>query len=132
VIVIDPSALVELVVGGTPRAARLAARITDPSESLHAPYLIDLEVTSVLRSMEAKRLVSSALATRAIGDLPALDITRYPHDVLVPRIWQLRGNLTAYDAAYVALAESLRSPLVTCDSRLAAAPGNRARVELFA
>jgi predicted nucleic acid-binding protein len=131
-IVIDASALVELVVGGTPRASQLAARIADPAESLHAPHLIDLEVTSVLRSMEARRLVSSALATRAIGDLLGLDLTRYSHDVLVPRIWQLRGNFTAYDAAYVALAESLRSPLVTCDRRLAAAPGNRARIELFA
>jgi predicted nucleic acid-binding protein len=131
VIVIDASALVELVVGGTPRAARLAARIAG-SESLHAPYLIDLEVTSVLRRLEAQRMVSRALATRAIGDLLALDVTRYPHDVLVPRIWQLRGNLTAYDAAYVALAESLRAPLVTCDGQLAAAPGNRATIELFA
>ncbi|HEX3759737.1 MAG TPA: type II toxin-antitoxin system VapC family toxin [Kofleriaceae bacterium] len=131
-IVIDASALVELVVGGTPRAARLAARVAGSAESLHAPYLIDLEVTSVLRSLEARRMVSRAVATRAIGDLLALDVTRYPHDVLVPRIWQLRGNLTAYDAAYVALAESLRAPLVTCDGQLAAAPGNRANIELFA
>ncbi|HEX3766275.1 MAG TPA: type II toxin-antitoxin system VapC family toxin [Kofleriaceae bacterium] len=131
-IVIDASALVELVVGGTPRAARLAARIAGPAESLHAPYLIDLEVTSVLRSLEARRMVSNAVATRAMGDLLALDVTRYPHDILVPRIWQLRGNLTAYDAAYMALAESLRAPLVTCDGNLAAAPGNRATVELFA
>ncbi|HEX8110922.1 MAG TPA: type II toxin-antitoxin system VapC family toxin [Kofleriaceae bacterium] len=131
-IVIDASALVEIVIGGTPRAARLAARIADPSESLHAPHLIDLEVTLVLRSLVARQQLSSALATRAIGDLLALDITRYPHDVLVPRIWQLRGNLTVYDAAYIALAESLRAPLVTCDGQLAAAPGNRAQVELFA
>lgn len=131
-IVIDASALAELVVGGTPRAARLAARIADPSESLHAPHLIDLEVTSVLRSLVARQQLSGALATRAIGDLLALDITRYPHDVLVPRIWQLRGNLTVYDAAYIALAEGLRVPLVTCDGQLAAAPGNRAQVELFA
>lgn len=130
-IVIDASALAELVVGGTPRAAQLAARIAGPSESLHAPHLIDLEVTSVLHCLVARRQVSSALATRAVGDLLALDITRYPQDVLVPRIWQLRGNLTAYDAAYIALAEALRAPLVTCDRLLAAAPGNRAQVELF-
>ena len=131
-IVIDASALAELVVGGTPRAAQLAARIADPSESLHAPHLIDLEVTSVLRSLVARQQLPVALAARAIGDLMTLDITRYPHDVLVPRIWQLRGNLTAHGAAYVALAESLRAPLVTCDRQLAAAPGNRAQVELFA
>lgn len=131
-IVIDASALAELVVGGTPRAAQLAARIAGPSESLHAPHLIDLEVTSVLRSLVARQQLSSALATRAIGDLLTLDITRYPHDGLVPRSWQLRGNLTVHDAAYIALAESLRAPLVTCDRQLAAAPGNRAQVEVFA
>jgi len=131
VIVIDASALVELLVGGTPRAARLAARL-HPSESLHAPHLIDLEVASVLRGLEARRLVSPALAARAIVDLLALDLVRYAHDSLVPRAWQLRGNLTAYDAAYIGLAENLASPLVTCDARLAAAPGNRALVELFA
>jgi predicted nucleic acid-binding protein len=132
VIVIDASALVELLVGGTPRAARLAARIDDPAESLHAPSLIDLEVASVLRSLEARRLISPALAMRALADLLALDLVRYPHESLVPRVWQLRGSLTAYDAAYVALAENLASPLVTCDGQLAAAPGNRARIELFA
>lgn len=131
-IVIDASALVELLVGGTPRAARVAARISDPAESLHAPQLIDLEVASVLRSLESRRQLSRALATRSIVDLLALDLTRYPHEALVPRIWQLRGHLTAYDAAYVALAENLASPLVTCDRRLASAPGQRARIELFA
>ena len=55
-----------------------------------------------------------------------------PHHALLERIWQLRSNLTAYDAAYVALAEALRAPLLTCDRRLSAAPGNRARIELVA
>jgi len=132
VIVIDASALVELLIGGTPRAARLAARIEDPSESLHAPHLIDLEVVSVLRTLEARRQISAAAGARVLADLLALDLARYAHDSLAPRIWQLRGNLTAYDAAYVALAENLASPLVTCDAQLAAAPGNRARIELFA
>lgn len=131
-IVIDASALVELLVGGTPRAARIAMRVQHRAESLHAPHLIDLEVASVLRGLEARNGLSPALAARAIVDLMALDLVRYSHDSLVPRVWQLRGNLTAYDAAYIALAESLGSPLVTCDRRLAAAPGNRAHVELFA
>lgn len=130
-IVIDASALVELLVGGTPRAAKLAARIALPNESLHAPHLIDLEVVSVLRGLEARKLVSPQTAAQANADLLALDLMRYPHDTLVPRAWQLRGNLTAYDAAYIALAEGLASPLVTCDGKLAMAPGNRARVELF-
>lgn len=130
-IVLDASALVELLVGGTPRAASLASRVLHPDESLHAPHLIDLEVASVLRGLEARRLLSTADATRAISDLVGLDLARYAHDVLLPRVWQLRANLTAYDAAYIALAEHLDSPLVTCDARLAAAPGTRARVELF-
>ncbi len=129
-IVIDASALVELLVGGTPRAAKLAARIARPLESLHAPHLIDLEIVSVLRGLEARKLVSPQTAAQAIADLLALDLVRYPHDPLVPRAWQLRGNLTAYDAAYIALAEILAAPLVTCDAKLAAASGNRARVEL--
>ena len=62
----------------------------------------------------------------------ALDLTRWLHDVLLPRVWQLRSNLSAYDAAYVALAEALRAPLLTCDRRLAAAPGHRALIELIA
>ena len=130
-IVIDASALVELLIGGTPRAARLAGRIQPASVTLHAPQLIDLEVASVLRSLETRGVVTPVLADRAIVDLLALDVTRYGHEALIPRAWQLRGNLTPYDAAYVALAESLRAPLITCDGRLATAPGHRARVELF-
>lgn len=129
-IVIDASALVELLVGGTPRAVRVAARVR--SETLHAPHLIDLEVVSVLRTLEARQALSSADAASAATDLTALALTRYPHDALAGRIWQLRGNLTAYDACYVALAESLAAPLVTCDAKLAAAPGHRAAIELVA
>lgn len=130
-IVIDASALVELLIGGTARALKLAARISELSESLHAPFLVDLEVISVLRSLEARRQLTPQLAAGALSTLLALDLLRYPHEPLAPRIWQLRGNLTAYDASYVALAESLSAPLVTCDAQLAAAPGNRAQIELF-
>jgi predicted nucleic acid-binding protein len=62
-----------------------------------------------------------------LSDLP---LSRYPHDVLLPRVWELRHNLTAYDAVYVALAEALDAPLLTCDRRLAAARGHHARVDL--
>lgn len=130
-IVIDASALIELLVGGTPRAARLAQRIGRDGESLHAPHLIDLEVVSVVRGLAARAAISSGDAARALADLVALDLARYPHDVLVPRIWQLRGNLTPYDAAYVALGEQLAAPVLTCDRRLAAAPGHRASFEVF-
>lgn len=124
--------LVGSIAGGSPLSAKLADRIESASNALHAPHLIDLEVASVLRSFETRRLLSGPLAMRAMADLAALDISRYAHERLLPRIWQLRGNLTVYDAAYVALAEILDLPLVTCDRRLAKAPGNRARVELFA
>ena len=129
-IVIDASALVELLVTGTPRSARLAARVR--AETLHAPHLVDLETLSVLRSLEARKVLGTKDAGRAVSDLGMLAMTRYPHDPLIARVWQLRGNLTAYDACYVALAEALGAPLVTCDAKLAAAPGHRARIELVA
>ncbi len=129
-IVIDASALTELVVGGTPRAVRVAARVAVTGETLHAPHLIDLEVLSVLRSLEARGL-AAAIASRAISELLAVALTRYAHDQFAPRIWQLRSNLTPYDACYVALAEALNAPLITCDARLAGAPGNRATIELL-
>jgi predicted nucleic acid-binding protein len=66
-----------------------------------------------------------------MADLAAFPLERYPHDVLLPRIWELRRNVTAYDAAYLALAEALRASFVTCDRRLAAAPGHRVKVEVF-
>lgn len=126
-IVIDASALVELLVGGTPRATRVAAVIA-PHETLHAPHLVDVEVGSVLRSLEARGQLTGADAIRALGQLLALDLSRYSHEGLLPRAWQLRANLSVYDATYVALAEQLAAPLVTCDARLGAAPGHGARV----
>lgn len=128
-IVIDASAMIELLLR-TPRATRVAARLAAGAQTLHAPHLIDLEVVSALRSLEARKLVPSADATAAVGDLLAVPLTRYPHDALLSRTWALRGNLTAYDAAYVALAEHLAAPLLTCDAQLAAAPGLRITVDL--
>jgi predicted nucleic acid-binding protein len=129
-IVVDASAVVELLLG-TPRARPLATRIATRSSALHAPHLVDLEVTSVVRRYEAAGALAPAVAARLIDDLHDLDISRHPHDVLLPRVWQLRANLTPYDAAYVALAEALGVPLATYDARLAAAPGHRAAVELY-
>ena len=130
-IVLDASAVVELLLN-TPRATRLVARLAGPLETLHAPHLLDLEVASVLRRYEARGLLSSSDATRTLADLISLDITRYPHDAVLSRVWELRKNLSMYDAAYVALAEQLAAPLATYDARLAAAPGNTATIELFA
>ncbi len=75
--------------------------------------------------------MSHERGAEALEDLASARISKYPHTPLVARIWELRGNLTAYDAAYVALAEVLDAPLVTTDGRLAQAPGHRARVESY-
>jgi predicted nucleic acid-binding protein len=129
--VLDASAVVELLLS-TPRGVAIAARIGTSGSTLHVPHVLDLEVASALRSLESRRVVSAVDTTTALVDLLGLDLMRYAHDPLLSRIWQLRGNLTPYDAVYVALAEHLGAPLATCDRRVAKAPGHRARVELFA
>jgi predicted nucleic acid-binding protein len=131
VIVLDASAVVELLLG-TPRGTAIGARISTSRATVHAPHVVDLEVASAFRALETRRAVSAAAAATALVDLLGLRLTRYAHDPLLSRIWQLRGNLTPYDAVYVALAEHLGATLVTCDRRLAKAPGHLARVELFA
>lgn len=128
-IVVDASVVVEVVLG-LPRASVAAARLAgDPSQ--HAPGLLDLEVTQVVRRHCAEGRVSPHRGAEAIADLIDLRIRRYPHTPLLRRIWALRDNVTAYDAAYVALAESLDAPLLTFDRRLAAGTWHRASVELL-
>lgn len=99
--------------------------------TLHAPHLIDLEVAQVLRRYLRLGKLDPARAQSAIEHLRLFDLSRYPHDPLLPRIWQLRRNLTAYDASYVVLAEALGTRVLTCDSHLAAAPGVETLVELL-
>ena len=129
-VVLDASAALELLIN-SPLAARIAARVLTADESLHAPHLIDLEVAQVLRRWTRRGTLPDARAEEALQDLAALPLARYPHQFLLPRIWELRANATAYDAAYLALAEVLGAAIVTCDSALAAVPGNRARVEVM-
>ena len=129
-IVLDASAALELLL----RAAaheKLVHRLLETGELLVAPHLLDLEIVQVLRRFAAAGEVSEKRAGEALVDYADLRIVRYPHDPLLGRIWQLRHNCTAYDAAYLALAESLECPLITCDKPLAATPGHRARIELF-
>jgi predicted nucleic acid-binding protein len=109
----------------------IAQRLLAVGESWHAPHLLDLEVAQVLRRYAAGGELSAARGRQALEDLAVLPIARYGHEPLLARIWQLRPNLTAYDAAYVALAEALEAPLLTRDRRLAGAPGHRAAVELL-
>lgn len=128
-IVVDASAVLEVLLR-TPAAARVEPSIFGGG-TLHAPHLLDLEVAQVLRRYAARGELSAARGVEVLADLAALPVTRYPHDALLGRIWDLRDNLTAYDAAYVALAEALEAPLVTRDEALAAAPGHRAAIELI-
>ena len=127
-IVIDASAIVELLLGG-PKVRALAPRIA--SEDLHAPDLIDIEVLSALRRHESTGVTTAVAATVAVHTLTRLALTRHSCAPFALRIWQLRANLSTYDACYVTLAESIAAPLVTCDARIARAPGHRARVEVF-
>lgn len=127
-IVVDASAAVEVLLG-TPPGANAAERISAPAESLHAPHLIDAEVAQVLRRFAARGDITPERGAEALADLADMPLERYPHTVLLPRAWELRANLSAYDAMYVALAEALDATLLTGDRRLAAAPGHRARVE---
>ncbi len=127
-IVLDASAALELLLG-TPGAARVENRIgADPS--LHSPAVFDLEVVQAVRRFCVTGQVSQRRGEQAIEDLRAFPVRRYPHTPLLRRVWELRRNLTAYDAAYVALAEVLGAPLITRDAHLARASGHRARIEL--
>jgi len=114
---------------GLPLADAVGERLA-PDQTLHAPHLLAVEVAQVIRRYEAKGDITPVRGAEAIADLTDLDVARHPHEPLLPVIWRLRHNLTAYDAAYVALAEALDAPLVTLDSRLAAAPGHAALIDL--
>ena len=129
-IVLDASAAVDWLLQ-TAAGQHIEKRIYSRNETLHSPHLLDLEVAQVLRRLVQQGVVSAHRADEAVRDLLDLRMARYPHLVLLPRIWQLRHNFSAYDAAYVTLAEKLGAPLVTRDRRLASASGHTAPVELF-
>lgn len=128
-IVVDASLLVSALgddgVDGDQARARLRRN------SLAAPELIDLEVSSVLRRLLLGGQLPARRAELAMSDLLALPLRRVSHRVLLPRCWSLRENLTIYDASYVALAEHLGAVLVTADARLARAPGLRCEIEVM-
>ena len=128
-IVLDASALVELLLD-TATGQVIAGRIADPSEGLHVPHLADVEVVQALRRYVREGEIDVDTAETALDDLRALDLQRHAHEPLLERVWELRKNLTAYDAVYVALAEVLDGVVLTCDRRLSRAPGMTRRVAL--
>lgn len=128
-IVVDASALLESLLR-TSSAPAVEDRLFAPQQTLHAPHLIDVEIAQVIRRYAANREIDEARGREALADLADFPLRRYPHDFLLPRIWELRANITAYDATYVALAEALDAPLLTCDRRLAGAAGHLARIDL--
>jgi predicted nucleic acid-binding protein len=112
-------------------APAVRARLRVPGETLHAPHLLDLEVTSAVRRKVLRAELRPERAVTAIDLLERLRCTRYPHRPLLRRSLELRDELTVYDAAYVALAERLTAPLLTLDGGLARAAGRRVEVQLL-
>jgi predicted nucleic acid-binding protein len=129
-IVVDASAVANALTASGAQGESARARLRADTDQ-HAPALLDLEVASVVRRLLRSGAVDGELADQALDDLRALPLARYPHLGLMPRIWGLRHNLTAYDASYVALAEALGAVLVTADARLANTPGLLCEVEVL-
>jgi predicted nucleic acid-binding protein len=129
VLVVDASVLAAALADDADDGDRARARLR--GESLAAPDLVDLEVASVLRGRLAGGHISARRAGLALADLAALPLDRAASLRLVPRCWELRDNLTVYDAAYVALAEVLEVALLTADARLAGATGPACPIEVL-
>jgi predicted nucleic acid-binding protein len=129
VIVVDASVLATALGDDGLDGDRARSRLR--GERLNAPELVDLEVASVLRRQARSGAVDDRRAALALADLAAMPLQRAPHRPLLVRCWELRDNLTIYDAAYIALAEALAVTLLTSDERLARAPGPRCRIEVL-
>ena len=130
-IVVDASALLEFLLQ-TPLGTRVEARLFRDRDEFHSPHLADVEVTQALRRLVRSGEVSPDRAADAMTDLTDFDLHRHPHVDLLTRAWKLRENVTVYDAMYIALAEALDAPMVTCDAPLGRVPGHRARIEVIA
>jgi len=128
-IVADASAVIEMLLN-SPAGARAAERLLDPGETVAAPHLLDVEVMQVLRRYCLSGELDDERGQAAVSDFGDLPVVRYPHESLRHRIWELRHNVTAYDAVYIALAEALDAPLVTADTHLQQSPGHSASVQL--
>ena len=129
-IVVDASAMTEFLLQ-TPLGVKVEARLFRRADEFHVPHLADVEVAQALRRLVRTRELSIERAEEALADLADFDLQRHSHLDLLARVWELRDNLTSYDAVYVALAEALASPLVTCDGPLGTSPGHAARIEVI-
>lgn len=127
-LVVDTSAVIAALAGGAPSA--LLTRLGEDGD-LHAPHLLDTEILHALRRLVLSGAMSEAKAQDIRSDVADLAVARYPHEPLSDRVWELRANLTAYDATFIALAEALAVPLVTCDGALSRAPGHDAVIEHY-
>lgn len=127
-LVIDSSVLVDALGGDKDRAARARAAIL--GDALYAPSHLDIEVLSAWRRHLRQGRISPSRASEGVTYLNALPITRVPHEPLLDRIWEMRENFTMPDAAYIALAEQFGAALITCDRRLANAPGSRCEIRV--
>lgn len=125
-IVVDASVLVGVVAEDDDDAHLARQRLSDCR--LFAPELVNVEVTSAIRRARRAGRIGAERAVHALADLAFLPLSRVSHTLLIGRVWDLRDNLTPYDAVYVALAELLDAPLFTRDARLARAPGIRCEV----
>jgi predicted nucleic acid-binding protein len=129
VIVVDASVMVDLLAKDDSQTAHIRARLAGELE-VHAPHLVDAELTHALRGLVLRDRLGAAQARRAIRRFAVLPLTRWPQTPLLSRVFALRDQLTAYDATYVALAEALGATLLTRDDRVAKAGGHRARIEV--
>jgi len=132
-LVIDASAVADLLLA-RPAAEQIDRHLDAFGYAMHAPHLLDVEVLNALRRVVVSGEASRHRAGEAVADLADLPVERYPHDILAPRIWQLRNNFSAYDAAYLALAEDLAeggAPLLTTDARFARAARAHSAIDVL-
>ena len=129
-LVIDASAVVELLMA-SPIGSAVEDHVFSSEEPLAAPQLLDVEVLHVLRRFHRTGILSLERSEQALEDLGDLAIRRYGHELLRAGMWRMRNNVTAYDAAYIALAELLEAPVVTCDGKLASSGGHDVSFQLF-
>ena len=128
--VLDASGAIEFLLN-TAAGKRLGARLADETVVVHVPHLIDLEIAQVLRRYARHGTLSTRTGMLALERWRSLDVQRYSHEPFLDRIWQLRDNVTAYDAVYVALAQALPAVLFTGDRKLAGTPGVNVAIELI-